>query len=265
MRPGDDSGKSLRKAWEQNAEDWIRFARTPGHDAFFWQLGLPVLLEMLPPPGRLAIDAGCGEGRLTRILRDRGYSVVGLDGSQSMVRAAASHEEAALVLGADAAAMPVRSGAADLVVAYMTLQDLDDMEGAVAEAARVLGGGGRFCAAFIHPVQSAGDRGDPIVDGVRYPDGRPDADLTMTDYFTPRRSVDIIERDGLRMAFHSEHRPLERYARAFEEAGLLIESIREPVPDAAMIAARPSRVWWTKIPWGLFIRAIRAPWAGQKE
>jgi SAM-dependent methyltransferase len=265
VRPPDDLSRSLRQSWDDNAADWVRFAREPGHDAFFWHLGLPVILEMLPPPGRLAIDLGCGEGRLTRILRDRGYQIIGFDGSPSLVRAAATHAEAASVAVADAAALPVRANAADLVVAYMSLHDIEEMEAAVTGIARVLGGGGRFCAALVHPVQSAGSLGDPIVDGVRVTDDRGDAELTINDYFTSRRTVDTIERDGIRMTFHSEHRPLERYVRAFEAAGLLIESIREPVPDPEMIARAPTRARWTRIPWGLFVRAIRAPWARSTE
>ncbi len=257
----DDAERSLRVAWDQQAADWIRWARTPGHDAYFWQLGLPHLLEMLPAPGRLCVDIGCGEGRLTRILRDRGYSVAGFDGSQAMVHAAVTHGEAAPAAVADAAALPVKARAADLAVAYMVLQDVDDLDGAVREAARVLDGGGRFCAAFVHPFQSSGDFGEPVVDGVRVR-GDLQAPFRVTrPYFQPLRFVDTIERDGIRMSFHSEHRPLERYARAFEDAGLLIESIREPRPGPEMIAANPRTQRFTTVPWGLFIRAVRALWS----
>jgi len=46
---------------------------------------------------------------------------------------------------ADAAALPVEDGASDLVVSFMVLMNVDDMEGVVREAARVLEPGGRFC------------------------------------------------------------------------------------------------------------------------
>lgn len=241
------TGPSLRDAWDANAEAWIRWARTPGHDVFFWRFGLPAFLELLPPPGRLVIDAGAGEGRLTRILRDRGYRVVGFDGSPRLARAAGAHGEAAPVAAADVAALPVKARAADLVVSYMVLQDVDDLEGAVREAARVLGGGGRLCAAIVHPFQSVLD-----------------ADLSCVDrsYFTPARLSEQVERDGLSMTFEAEHRPLERYARAFEDAGLLIEAIREPIPPADVQDAAPLAAQFAAVPWAIFIRAIRALWAG---
>jgi SAM-dependent methyltransferase len=75
---------SLREEWENNARDWIKWARTPGHDVYYWRLNLPRFLELLPPPGRLTIDVGCGEGRLGRELTHRGHLVVDVDGSPTL-------------------------------------------------------------------------------------------------------------------------------------------------------------------------------------
>lgn len=254
---------SLRSAWEEQAEAWLQWVRSPDHDQFFTRLGLPAFLEMLPPPGGQTVDIGCGEGRLSRILRDRGYRVVGVDGSPTLAGHAASHGEPVPVLVADAAALPIKAKSADLVVAYMVLQDLDDMEGAVREAARVLRGGGRFCAAFVHPMHSAAQ-----IDGQEGQDGQGESQDESQqqvsfphEYFAPRRIVESVERDGKRMEFHSEHRPIERYMRAFEDAGLLIETIREPKPTAEMLTAHPAREVYLRVPWALFVRGIRSLWA----
>ena len=56
------------------------------------------------------------------------------------------------------------------------------------------------------------------------------------------------------MHFRSLHRPLERYSAALEDAGFLIEALREPAaPD------RPdqSRARWRRIPMFLLLRAVR--------
>ena len=57
----------LRTVWQECADTWIHRARSPDLDDDFWQFHLPHFLSLLPPPGRLTVDVGCGEGRLGRI------------------------------------------------------------------------------------------------------------------------------------------------------------------------------------------------------
>ena len=78
----------LRAAWDAQAADWIAWARAPDHDHFFWRMSMPALLALLPAPGRLTVDVGCGEGRLARELKARGHRVVGIEGSPALAAAA---------------------------------------------------------------------------------------------------------------------------------------------------------------------------------
>jgi SAM-dependent methyltransferase len=234
---------SLRAAWDDAAAEWIAWARAPGHDSY-WQFHREALLALLPAPGRLTLDVGCGEGRVARDLTAIGHHVVGVDGSPAMARAAAAHPDphGDVVVG-DAAALPVRDGCADLVVAFMSLQDVDDLDAAIREAARVLEPGGRLFVAVVHPVNSAGyfDRRD----------GRNRWPFVIRDsWFAKRRYVERIERDGLGMTFVSDHRPLQDYAEALARAGFLIERLREPTdpdPDDA----------WHEFPMFLHLLAVK--------
>ncbi len=114
--------ETLRAAWQRHAEQWIAWARTPGHDHHYWRLNLPAFLDLLPPPGRLT-----------------------------------------------------------------------------------------------------------------------------------------IERDGLAMTFTSVHRCLQTYWRALEAAGLVVDALREPRPDAAFVAAEPQAERWQRVPLFLHLRAVRKP------
>ena len=239
--------RALREAWAQHAADWIAWARAPEHDDFFWRFNLPNLLSILPTPSGLTIDLGCGEGRLARELSARGYRVLGCDASYVLVRAARTMEGLPLAR-ADASQIPVRAGAATLVVASMVLQDLDDLEGAIQESARVLCAGGHLCFCVPHPVNTAGSFGE-------HNDGEIFA--LRESYFCSRRYSDRLEKDGLAMTFEGTSHPLERYTRSLESAGLAIEALREPRPEESWAAERPRVSRWRQVPNSLHVRAIK--------
>ena len=53
---------SLGDSWDREAENWVRWARKPGHDSY-WRFHRDAFFRLVPPPGRLTLDIGCGEGR----------------------------------------------------------------------------------------------------------------------------------------------------------------------------------------------------------
>jgi hypothetical protein len=123
--------------------------------------------------------------------------------------------------------------------------DMDDMPGAVREAGRVLTVDGRFCVCLTHPFQDAG----------RFAAREADAPFVVSgSYFGRRRFDETFERDGLSMRFVGWCYPLEDYMRAFEDAGLAIEALREPRQLDDAVAADPSEARWQRMPVFLFLR-----------
>lgn len=237
---------SLKETWDSQANQWIAWARAPGHDSY-WRFHRDQFLPLLPRAGRLTVDIGCGEGRLTRHLKALGHRIVGVDSSPSMVAAARESDPLMDVRLADAAALPFENGSADLAIAFMSLHDMDAMASVVREIARVLELAGRFCVAIVHPINSAGG----------FDSERADARFIIKgDYLRAHPYSETVERDGLSMTFHSEHRPLETYFLALEEAGFVIEALREPrVPDHAIRSERGRR--WQRLPLFLHMRTRR--------
>jgi SAM-dependent methyltransferase len=245
-RPAVENGEStlsLREEWSRRADGWVRFARTPGRDAWFGPVLLPALLELLPQPGRRALELGCGEGRVARALAEHGYRVVGVDTSECAVAAAEGVE----ALVADAADLPFEEGAFDLVYAFMSLLNVDELDRAVAEAARVLEPGGIFCFLTSHPFGMAGSFADP---------DDPDAAYVVTDsYFRERRRVISTDDRDVGFTFVDQYRPLESYFRALEGAGLLVEALREPRPSPEVSAVRARAARWLRVPAFVAVRA----------
>jgi SAM-dependent methyltransferase len=236
----------LRERWEAHAAQWIRWARVAGHDSY-WRFHRDQFLQIVPPPGRRTVDIGCGEGRFTRCLKELGHDVVGVDPSRSLIAAARELDPSMDIRLADAASLPLDDASADLAIAFMSLHDISPMPAAVREVARVLEPGGRLCVAIVHPINSSG----------RFETMDADAPFVIKgEYLGTFSYSDTVERDGLSMTFHSQHRPIESYFLALEEAGLLVEALREPrVPDHAVSSGRGRR--WQRLPLFLHLRARR--------
>lgn len=235
----------MSRAWEEEAHNWIRWARTPGHDAY-WYYARRFFEDVAPPAVGLTLEIGCGEGRVARDLRTRGHEVIAIDSSLTLVNHAVGADPESTYLVADAETLPFRPSMFDLVVAYNSLMDVDNMPRVVAEAARVLRSRGRFCICVTHPINDAG----------RFESEDPDAPFTIEgSYYGRRRFDEKFERGGLEMTFHGWSYPFEAYTRALEEAGFLIELMREPQPDPHAVTDRPSLAPWRRVPMFLFLRA----------
>ena len=99
-----------------------------------------------PAPGATVADVGCGNGAYLAELARRGFGgrVLGLDMSPGMLAAARERSPGdAALIAADATALPLPDGAADLALAMHMLYHVPDPSQAVRELRRVTGPGGR--------------------------------------------------------------------------------------------------------------------------
>lgn len=228
--------------WEQETENWIRWARTRGFDAY-WYYRDAFFDSIVPPAGERTLEVGCGEGRVARDLVEREYHVTALDPAPSLVSHAREEDSRGRYLVGEGAALPFPAGCFDLVVAYNALQVVADMRGTVQECARVLRRDGRLCVCVAHPVTDMGrwvNDTDPARFELRAP------------YFENTRVEDSVERDGLRTTFRGWTYTLEDYALAFHDAGFDIEMLREPQPVAGS-----HYDLWARIPLFMNVRARR--------
>lgn len=240
--------KPDRAHWAAVADQWIAWANTPGHDAF-WAYREGFVNYLGAGRGR-ALEIGCGEGRISREARALGYHVTATDAVAAMVDAASAAQSADAYAVASAGALPFADGEFDLVIAYNVLMDVDDLPAALKEARRMLKPGGTLFISIVHPFH---DRG-------RFADPSADAPFVVEGTYYGREHFDAQEsRNGLSMHFAGWSLPLEDYMAALEAAGLAIVSLREPRPDAA--GAGPLRQW-SRMPMFLWLKARALPSGG---
>jgi hypothetical protein len=115
------------------------------------------------------------------------------------------------------------------------------------EIARLLAPDGVACTAIVHPIASSG-----------FPD--PDGEFQYVGrYLDVMRNELRVERMGVEFTFHSAHRPIEHYSRAFEAAGLVIEAIREPALSEEFVASDTRLARHRLLPNFLYFRLRHAP------
>jgi malonyl-CoA O-methyltransferase len=100
---------------------------------------------------RRAIDVGCGTGRWCARL-----GAIGVDASEAMLQQAANKGAlAGRLAAADATALPIADGAADVVLCTLTLGHIAEAGRALREFARVLERGGTLVMSDFHPDAAA--------------------------------------------------------------------------------------------------------------
>src|ERR1035437_2567599 len=137
---------SAREGYALWADTWDA---TPSPIVALEQRALLPWIARLHP--RRAIDVGSGTGRWTARL-----SAIGVDASPAMLAVAAGKPGLrGRLAAADATALPIASGAADLVLCALTLGCIRDQAAAMHEFARILAPGGTLLLTDFHPATAA--------------------------------------------------------------------------------------------------------------
>ncbi len=237
----DDTGKD-RRHWTDVAEAWIAWARKPGHDAF-WAYRNSLIDYIGSGPGS-ALDVGCGEGRVARLLTECGFQVTACDPVDRFVEAARIAGSAHRYATCAADDLPFPDQSFDLVVAYNVLMDIENVPAALNEMRRVLHPGGTMMISIVHPFADIG----------RFADDTPGAPFVITEPYFGRKGFQGSEtRNGLTMPFFGWSQPLQDYVAALAAAGLAIVSLREPVPEPGPDMEHLQG--WTRLPLFLWLKA----------
>lgn len=216
MRDPDENG------WTSSANAWIARMDDDGDFSRQHVLDAPMLARVASLRPETALDVGCGEGRFCRKLAELNIEAVGIDPVEAMVLEARRRHPAGTYHVGFAEALPYEDAAFDLVVSYLTLIDIDFLDQAAAEMARVVKPGGRLLVANLSSFSTSS-----AVFGKRYCKNTGEELRPLGRYLAEEKLW--FEWDGLRI--QNWHRPLSTYMNAFLSLGLQLRCFEEPSPS----------------------------------
>lgn len=147
--------KDSTERWDRNAEAWHRLFGEK--DLNRRDLLDPVILEILGDVnGKSILDAGCGDGYLSRKLAELGAQVTGVECSEKMLGYAVKEQNRRPLQieyhHASCASLPfLKAATYDIVVTNNVIQDVEDYLSAFQEFSRLLKKGGIYLHIENHP------------------------------------------------------------------------------------------------------------------
>jgi SAM-dependent methyltransferase len=229
--------------WETHADWWID-GFTEGADPEYEEQILPLAARELSGRHRV-LDVGCGDGQVSRLAATLGANVIGIDPTWNCVSVAGRRGTA--VAQAGAASLPFPDESFDAVVACLVFEHIRDVDDAIAEVARVLQPGGRFCFFLNHPLLQTPNSGwidDQFLDP-------PEQYWRIGPYLVEDETIEEVEKD---VFIPFIHRPLSRYINTLAANGLLLEHMDEPAPPSGFLALADEYVAAATIPRLLYLR-----------
>lgn len=227
---------STSDTYARNADFWVKIIRE-GLDRYRTELTDQAVLDAVGDVDGLdVLDAGCGEGYMSRLLAERGARASGIDLSDSLIDYAKTHPDA-IRLGLKYAVgsietLPYEDDSFDVVVCNHVLSDVVDPAAALREIGRVLRPGSRLVVLMLHPCfYTAHAERDAL------------GSIPVSAYFSERGVSQPFSVAGLDSPdkVHMNFRSLEFYFTAFAKAHLYVRRLNEPHPPLDVLQRD---TWW---------------------
>ena len=212
--------------YDQYADEYaayVAWREQDGPEADPFGMLSPLLVLLGDLHDQTVLDAGCGEGYLSRILAARGARVTGVDLSPRLIELAGQKlavSEIVYRVGDLCAPHPELTGQFDAVASYFVLNDVEVHRGFASTLADALKPGGLAVLGFNNPYDYVTRKGlgsAYFATGTEYPRGLAVAGVPVKFY----------------------HRTLPGYLDAFLDAGLRLTKIVDV--DHPNVAARRAR------------------------
>lgn len=213
------------RSWDPLAswyDGWVGKGGSKHHN----KVAIPVLMELLDPkPNEKILDMGCGQGVMFPHITKSGAKYTGFDLSKQLISKAKEYHKGDFFV-ADAANLQqsrvVKKGSFDAAFFMLSIQDIDDLKGAINSAAWATNEQGRVVLLMLHPAFRI-----PRQSGWGF-DERRKLQYRRIDSYLSTLNVPLKSYPGQKERKSiSYHRPLQEYINTLGEAGFAVDKIIE--------------------------------------
>ncbi len=192
----------------------------------------PNILRLLGQlKGKRVLDVACGQGYFSRLLRDNGGIVSGIDISKELIMYAKRRESDGIeyvVGGADNLSV-WKKETFDVALCVLALQNIENLSGVLTEASRVLKPGATFLIVLNHPtfrVPKGSDWGYDESKKIQY---------RRVEQYLSAKTISITMNPGKKDSAEtvSFHRSLQDFFKVFHKTGFAVTRLEEWISHKA--------------------------------
>jgi ubiquinone/menaquinone biosynthesis C-methylase UbiE len=214
----------MKKTDWDNVAPWYD-SHLEGGDTYQAKVIAPNLLRMLDlKKGEAVLDLACGQGYFSRLVKDLGASVTGIDLSSQLITLAQERSKDISYIVAPADDKKLKKESFDKVFTVLAFENIKNIDEVMFEIKRILKKEGKFVLVILHPafrIPQYSDWGFDEKKGLQY---------RRTDKYLSEIKIDIdvkpFKDKGI-VKTTTFHRSLQWYMKAFKKQGFAITSIEE--------------------------------------
>ena len=195
-----------------------------GSDTYHTKVLRPNILRLVAPmKGQRVLEIGCGEGFFAEEIAHAGSTVTGCDISPELIALAEKKGKAKYLVTPAQDLSPFGDASFDVVLAVLTLQNMEKLDVVMKEVARVLKPDGRFLFILNHPVLRA-----PQQTAWGFDEKTKTQYRRLDAYLSEKRiAIDMHPGTGKKSLTYSFHRSLQEYMKLLRTAGFAVTRLEE--------------------------------------
>jgi ubiquinone/menaquinone biosynthesis C-methylase UbiE len=213
----------IKTDWDKVASWYDSYLE--GSDTYQEKVIAPNLLRMLAvKKGDAILDLACGQGFFSRLVKDGGGVVTGVDLSKNLIDMAQEKSDDISYVVASAHDTKLKKESFDKVFTVLAFENIKNIDEVTLEINRVLKREGKFFLVMLHPafrIPQYSDWGFDTKKEVQY---------RRTDKYLSEVKIDIElnpHKGQRKIQSTTFHRSLQWYMKSFKKAGFAITTIEE--------------------------------------